>query len=260
MQQSINLSEYPSLFQTGAVGVSKRYANVTTADVISTLLEAGFTTKRITVYGGKKPDEFRGHCITLEHPTLVNQAKDESYPVVYLRNSFDGSSAFKLELGVYRLICSNGLKAFSGEFMAKIRHVGSAKDKARIAGQELISKASLLMGQAEAMKQRVLTNAEASIFTARALSLVIPKDARPTIGTISALTLVRRDEDQGQDVWRLFNVIQENAMHGKIPYISVNADGVESHQSTRAIRSITRDFSFNKSLWQIAYQTAKAGV
>ena len=59
---------------------------------------------------------------------------------------------------------------------------------------------------------------------------------------------MRRPIDEGNDLWRVFNVVQENVMRGGIAGRS--ATGRAS--CSRAIRAIREDVRINNDLWQLA--------
>ena len=58
-----------------------------------------------------------------------------------------------------------------------------------------------------------------------------------------------RKEDVGNDLWRRFNVIQENIMQGN--FSTHNANG--KLRKARPIKSITRNIDVNKQLFTQAY-------
>jgi hypothetical protein len=135
-----------------------------------------------------------------------------------------------------------------------VRHVGDAKILANDATGQLVNSATQLMNQVSAMQQTQLDVAQHLQFIRLSAKMILPDDAMPTASTYEALSLIRRSEDSGADLWSVFNVVQENAMTGKIPYITPTETGEIRHNSTRAIRSISRDFSFNRELWRLATQ------
>lgn len=59
---------------------------------------------------------------------------------------------------------------------------------------------------------------------------------------------MRRPIDDGNDLWRVFNVVQENVMRGGITGRSAKGRASRS----RAIRAIREDVRINNDLWQLA--------
>ena len=76
------------------------------------------------------------------------------------------------------------------------------------------------------------------------------------------LLTVRRSADQGSDLWKTFNVIQENVIKGGIRLVRENEQGQRSLARTRAVNSIDRDAKLNKELMQLALkmQQLKTGA
>ncbi len=64
----------------------------------------------------------------------------------------------------------------------------------------------------------------------------------------------RRELDQGNDLWRVYNVVQENMMRGGLTYL--NQRGRLS--STRGICAIREDVRINTALWGAAMTTLAA--
>jgi hypothetical protein len=46
---------------------------------------------------------------------LIGKGQDSSFPKLVMVNSFDGSNAFKLLMGIFRMVCSNGMIVLSKE-------------------------------------------------------------------------------------------------------------------------------------------------
>ena len=66
------------------------------------------------------------------------------------------------------------------------------------------------------------------------------------------LLVPRRAEDAGDDLWRTFNVVQENVLRGGLR----PADGFRRLARTRAIRAIREDVRLNSGLWDLALARA----
>ena len=66
------------------------------------------------------------------------------------------------------------------------------------------------------------------------------------------LLVPRRLEDAGDDLWRTFNVVQENVLRGGIPRRSAN----HRLTRTRGITAIREDVRLNAGLWELALARA----
>ena len=56
--------------------------------------------------------------ITFQNPDIMIKGKDgdDAYPRIIMTNSHDGFNAFQFKVGIYRLVCSNGLVVADEEF------------------------------------------------------------------------------------------------------------------------------------------------
>jgi Domain of unknown function (DUF932) len=99
-------------------GMSTKYSHIATLGVIQAMLKAGFqpfsATQSCTRVPGK--GDFTKHMLRFRHEVVSQSlAVGEVIPEVVLINSHDGTSAYKLIAGLYRLVCSNGLMVSDGE-------------------------------------------------------------------------------------------------------------------------------------------------
>ena len=101
----------PSVFATEpADKVSSRYGFVPTVDVVEELSNRGlvpvFAGQTISRDENNRP--FAKHLLRFR-PQYAPTVAGQSVPEVVLMNSHDGSSGFKLWLGLFRMVCCNGL-------------------------------------------------------------------------------------------------------------------------------------------------------
>ena len=66
--------------------------------------------------------------------------------------------------------------------------------------------------------------------------------------TVDRLLTARRREDQKNDLWTVYNRIQENFIKGGMRGYGKTG----KRMSTRAINSVSEDIRLNKALWQLA--------
>jgi len=71
--------------------------------------------------------------------------------------------------------------------------------------------------------------------------------------TPSDLLTPKREEDKKDDLWTVYNVIQENIMKGGV---TVNA-GFKRFKHTRSIRNISENIRVNTKLWEIVESKIK---
>lgn len=239
----------PSIFAAEpADKVSARYGFVPTVDVIEEVQSRGlvpvFAGQTLSRNADNRP--FAKHLIRFRPqyaPTVVGQ----SVPEVVLMNSHDGSSGFKLWLGLFRMVCCNGLIISDGVLgQVSVAHRANA---AQIVGDQSIG----FMGQIDHIEDRVRR------FMDRVLSPLEMGQLADTAATLrwgserpaglnhNDLLIGRRFEDAGDSLWAVLNRIQENVIKG-----GVNLNRPRRQSSTRVLRSVGDDARINARLWEAA--------
>jgi len=239
----------PSVFaEQPANKVSSRYGFVPTVSVVEELQNRGL----VPVFAGQtlSRDEenrpFAKHLLRFRPqyaPTVVGQ----SVPEVVLMNSHDGSSGFKLWLGLFRMVCCNGMIVSDGVLgQVSVSHRSNA---AQIVGDQSIG----FMGQIDHIEDRVqrfmdrvLSPLEQGQLADTAATIRWGKD-RPAGLDHNNLLIARRFEDTGSTLWAVLNRIQENVIKG-----GVNLNRPRRQSSTRLLRSVSDDARVNARLWEAA--------
>jgi len=67
----------------------------------------------------------------------------------------------------------------------------------------------------------------------------------------------RRRDDNGADLWRTFNRIQENAARGGLSAWGHDANGHRRRTTTREVKAIDQDVKLNRALWHLAERMAE---
>lgn len=241
-------------------GVSDRYSFVSTAQIVDRLRCEGMVPvsarQSRTRIPGKK--DFARHEIRFVDSALLGGANPMvvggTYPLVALTNSHDTGSAFAIDAGMFRLVCSNGMTVPDGIAQSvRVRHSGDMGDVIEgvfnvveeiQALPDLIREYSSIQLTPDA--QRAFANAALEL---RESSLPI---------TAEQLLMPRRWDERNErrydlpkaDAWTTFNVVQENLVKGGLR--SKTATGRRS--STRAIADIAQDQKLNRALFVLAEQ------
>lgn len=242
--------------------LSARYAHVNTANVVSALRETGFEIAQAQAARVRNQDKqgFQKHLFRLRREGQVEI--NGVYPEVLLRNSYDGTSAFEVSVGLFRMVCLNGLMASQGlSFHAKVRHIGNALDEVTRQIQIAASESDKLLGVVDQWQSVKLDENRAKLFSYRAAALLVPDHAlatatlKPTADTL--LTSCRTD-DVDSTLWNVFNRVQENAMRGRyvIPREHLGLQHRSPFVKARAIKGLDRSIQFNRDLWQLASEFA----
>jgi hypothetical protein len=154
--------------------------------------------------------------------------------------------------GVYRFVCANGLVTGDSLFQPiSVKHVGYKSEDAITASYRLIDDVPRIAQSIEEMQAVTLSDDEKRFFASSALiaKYGMPKDGE-TID-INPVTMLRprRLDDQKNDLWSTFNVVQENMIKGG--QRTVNASRTK-RITTRGVSSISENAKLNAALWTLA--------
>ena len=180
---------------------------------------------------------------------------DTVFPQILLTNSHDGKNAFTFTAGLFRMICENGLVVSTNEFeKVAIRHMGYDFDELQKQINEMVERLPLTV---ESMNNMIDTKMEQESilkFAKEMLAVRFPEDElrRITIDMDEFITPVR-PEDKGDDLWSVFNTIQEKIIEGDFEYTV----GVK-HRKARQIKNFKQDMDLNSKMFDVALQYVNA--
>ena len=208
----------PSVFATTPwEGMSPSYRFIPTADVLDLLEDQGFrvTSARQsrTRIPGKAP--YTRHMLRFRHESF--SGTEGEVPEVVLFNSHDRLSAYKLDSGILRFCCENGLVVQSADFGSfSIRHRGSRDlfGQVREATTRIMEEVPAIMNRIDAWKQVILPRSR-QIELAREAWELKPNDAVKPVWLLTA----RRpedatNEDASRNLWKTLNCCQESLIVG----------------------------------------------
>lgn len=263
----------PSAFATEAhESRSERYVYIPTVNVIEGMMRAGFapysaSQSRSRIEG---KSEFTKHMIRFRHQDVSSQlAVGDVIPEVVLINSHDGTSAYKLIAGMYRLVCSNGLMvADSTMGSVSVHHKGNIVADVVDASNLIIEGTQKALSAAGQWSQLQLTDGEQHVFAEAAhhVRFVDSEGKVSTPITVDQLLQARRYEDQGSDLWRTFNRVQENVIKGGLRAVPRDENGRRLRDengnrlhtvTTRQVKGIDQDVKLNRALWALAEKMAE---
>ena len=180
---------------------------------------------------------------------------DTVFPQILLTNSHDGKNAFTFTAGLFRMVCENGLVVSTNEFeKVAIRHMGYDFDELQKQIHEMTERLPLTV---ESMNNMIDTKMEQESilkFAKEMLAVRFPEDElrRITIDMDEFITPVR-PEDKGDDLWSVFNTIQEKIIEGDFEYTV----GVK-HRKARQIKNFKQDMDLNSKMFDVALQYVNA--
>lgn len=248
----------PAAFSNSAAPhVSDRYQHIRTADIVERLMGDGFTIQSASQQKTQKRtvgnESFQKHRITMRMPSDTfheTRKLGTIFPTVNLVNSGNWSSTFVLAVGLYRLVCENGMIAPFGAAneTIKIRHDRIDEDT-QAGVQRAIDSAPGLFDFADQASKTQLDDQQIYSYgrAAARIRFGIDESDAPDDGVVRGLLSARRYEDQPSDLWSVFNRVQENGVRG-----GFRAEGPNGRmRRVRERQNIAADTSWNQNLWQL---------
>ena len=240
--------------------VSKRYLFVNTETIIDDLDKLGWKPVQAAQRKGRGDSTiFSKHMIAFQNPEIKIKGSDgdDSFPRIIMTNSHDGMQAFKFSVGIFRLVCSNGLVVADEQFSDfKIKHKGYTFEELRGVVNQAVEDLPNKVQVMNDMKDRVLTQEEKNKLALDAMLIranITPGSEEASKfqyddETIEDILDPKRDADKGDDLWKVFNVVQEKITQGEF-HAALRGAKV---RKVRKIKSFEKDMKVNKELFKLA--------
>lgn len=242
-------SRAPAVFAASAhERTSPSYAFLSTQKLLEALQRAGFRPVQAfqTASRVRSPLHAR-HLVRLRRTYETVELRD-SIPELILTNSHDGAAAYSLRMGIFRVVCRNGMVCSDGTFPVwRVAHRGDILDELISAALNMTERFEALATQVERMERTVLEPQRRLAFAAQAADIRYP-DGKPSGLDPAKLLTPRRAEDVGNDAWRTLNVVSEHLLRGGVRLI----DEGGRRRSTRGLSSISSNVRVNSGLWEAA--------
>lgn len=233
--------------------MSERYNVVDTASIVNRLLELKtsegnpvFTVSKIFKRGSTRFG-LGMHTIVLRMVESIRFGGDLVNPELKLTNSHNGACKLSAELGVFRLICSNGLTIKSHDLgTIKIRH---DNPEAQIA-EEIIFGFIERIGELKQIEEKFsvkMTDEQQIDFAMKAAKTRWNKEF--TEEDVAKLLEVKRPGDDGDSLWLVYNRVQEQVING-----GFKISGAK--QPVREIKSGYNSAKINSRLFDLAMEFA----
>ncbi len=201
----------PSVFARHAhESRSERYGFLPTSVVLDGLRQEGFEPFEVrqTRCRDQGKRAFTKHMLRLRHRAVEVGGGESELPEIVLLNSHDGTSAYKLISGVFRMVCSNGLISGRVDEDVSVRHNKNVVDQVIEGSYRVLGRCTQIIGQVGDWKRIGLSARERAVFADAASELKWERDRRPV--EPRQLVAPRRQADRREDLWTTFNVVQEH--------------------------------------------------
>ena len=235
----------PSVFATSASNkLSDKYVFVPTDQVIEYFDREGWEISDVSQTG-------RGihatHQLKFRHGQLP--AVGDTLVEAIVRNSHNGMSTFSVSAGLHRLICSNGLvvpTSVAEKF--NVRHSGFELDDVKRLMDGFSKKLPIIQGSVGRMMGRELTIDEQIQYVQKASKIRWVEGSIPSDSQLVDILTPNRVEDNKNDLWTTFNVVQEKFVRGGFDYRTKTG----RKSKLRNLKSILTVNNINTKLWELA--------
>jgi hypothetical protein len=271
-----DLKRLPSIGATHeSAALSDRYRFISTMNVVNTLADQGWLPVAAQEQNVKSTAKigFQKHLIRFQYKGLKDlKSVGDVAPEIVLTNSHDGYTKYNFMLGLFRLVCLNGMIVSEGSFGSiKIMHVGYEEKDVIDASFKILDDVPRLFSSVDKYRRIELTPSQRDIFAESALvlrfgdddSLIRRDGPNFTVGdrtfNLSALLRPNRSDDEGRSLWNTFNVVQEKITQGNRYERTVReTNGKIIHKSkVQGINGIDSAVSFNRGLWHMMERMAE---
>ncbi|EDD5837537.1 DUF932 domain-containing protein [Salmonella enterica subsp. enterica serovar Enteritidis] len=230
---------------------SEKYSYIPTITLLENLRREGFEPFFACQSRVRDPGK-REHTKHLLRLRRAGQITGQQVPEIIILNSHGGESSFQLLPGVFRSVCTNSLVCGQSFGEVRVPHRGNVVEKVIEGAYEVLGVFDRVEEKRDAMQSLLLPPPAQQAFARAALTYRFGEEHQPVAAT--QILTPRRYEDRKDDLWSVFNRIQENLLKGGLP--GRTAKGKRSH--TRAVNGIDGDVKLNRALWVMAEQMQQA--
>jgi hypothetical protein len=211
----------------------------------------------------RSPDEYKQYCnhiVTFRKSDYDSLKVDDLIPCLYLTNSHNGSSTLKLHSGLHRVVCSNGLVTP----MKQLANINISHNSPRIYDvknflENYMDTYKDLGNLVRQMMQVDLSETDKEKFAK--LSVLVRFQEQEQIPNVEIPKLLQsiRPEDNSNNLWGVFNTLQEKLSKGMFDTIKSNENEKAKIRKGRNIDSQFRYMDFNSKIWSLAKSKLEQG-
>ena len=253
----MSILQHATIEQTTAhEDTSDRYTQISTRHIIDSLEARGFELDGVNIAGVRKASNqgFQKHLVTMKYKELETS---EGVPTIIIQNSHNRSSGLKFHTGFIRFACMNGLILGNGITEHKMRHSASWQEKATAFLDNYVNEVARMEREHERMRNQYMS---ASMIQELAHKAVQIRYKSRNILDSNELVLIKRKADLGNDLYHVYNRIQEALIQGNFQRRIENVvdDKVEYSDWGKAnkITSTDETIRINKELRTLVMEMA----
>lgn len=230
---------------------SQRYSFIPTTAPLTVLADFGWRPVAVAEQRVRDKNKagYQRHAVKFRNELFSKDALQvgQTLPELVLINSHSGNASFQLTLGLFELVCSNGLMVErEGIAERRVLHRGYTSYKVAEAIGAIAPNVPKLLGEVEQMRQIQLNGEEQNAFAQAAIEL--RWDGEKYVVDPGRVNAVRRSAQADNSLYTTYNRIQEGIIRGGMYVRNVETKNM---QRARAIGSLSENMRLNKALWSL---------
>jgi hypothetical protein len=235
-------------------GVSSKYSFLSTSRIIEDMDRLGWKVNQAKSNRSRTSvnAEYGNHVVKFFHPDVYMKDQNgdvEAYVNIVVMNNHMGTGSFKFEMGIFRLVCENGLilkdKDFGGFNM---RHSGYSFEQLQETLNQAMEQLPQVVSRINTYNQIIMSKEAQKAFAQQAFALRSYQDRQLTEIELEEFLAPRRKEDEGDSLWVVLNRIQESVLKGG--YSITNKKN--KLRRAKSIKNIQQDIKLNQQVWELA--------
>jgi hypothetical protein len=240
--------------------LTDRYSYFSTEDFLQAFEKLGWKPYSVKQNGASP---YSRHIIRLINPDFgfLPVKGDKIRPQIIIDNSHDGFTKAQIHLGLLRLVSTSGLVIAIPGLSTNVKwlHVGVDQKVMIEMIADIVEQYRIVGAHVSNMQQVSLTEDQKQEFAIKAIAYRDPRKYIDADGTINEAAIHSsldihdiyepiRPQDESDDLWTLFNVVQERTIKGMFEMTSPKG----RKSSPRVITNGKRNLEYNKKLWILA--------
>ncbi len=239
------------LAQGTASRVSKHFTHIPTTTLISDMEKLGWYVADVgqQTSGIASNQEFGKHMVIFRNKDLkmTDDSGDTVFPQILITNAHNGTAAFQFNAGLFRLVCSNGLVVSTEDFGSlRIKHRGYSFEELQTTVMKMVEELPGTVEVLNKFKAVELSEEQKIEFALEALGVRF--EGEQAVVEPKLLLEPKREADKGNNLWAVYNVVQENIIQGGFAYKTSKG----RNKTAKKIKAFKRDIRVNKELFALA--------
>jgi len=246
LQEAIHRAPAIGATSAGPNTNPETYQFISTRQILEGILDRGWSIVEATSSGRTFSARHKVTLVRTDDLLKYNDTNSEGLLRLEIINSHNLTKRFMTCIGYYKWACSNGLIAAYGpveSIRTKHRFSDDRLERIHTQIQEASEHFPFILNQIENFKQREMKEEEQLEYAKFAIKgrylyrKELPKTFTNLEKMAEKMLEIRREADEGNSLWPVYNRVQENLIRG--------IDGV-----TRPVKAYDDNFRVNRLLWK----------